>query len=264
MNSNKTILIVENVEAQVNKLKTVLGGVYNIEVIDSPTEALTLIGDSPEYYSLVMININLPVINGYEFCYTVKKDLGIINLPIVITGNFIDFKNFDIPEGLRATDYDKIKIPFNNKLVSDIVEVNIEKKMMLDRLAQKGKIEEQTFMSSMTYFQELLDLELLRAQRLDTTLNVISIKTYNEEIKENLMSVIQNTCRQTDVSCISEETIYLLLPNSKDIEGEMIVNRFNSVIYGLQIQRYFFSSAKTDIEEFKLDMWGHSVISFQS
>src|SRR3989339_577460 len=185
MDSKPNILIVEKDEAEINKFRTILAGISNLQVIETTTEAISHISDNRNKYHLIITSLNMPVLNGYLFCYTVINDL-------------------------------KITRPYDGKLVTDIVEINIEKKKMIERLKAQGKFDEDTTLHSEEYFEELLMLELLRAYKLETTLNCMIVESINEEIEANLISVIKSTCRNSDLACICKgkynKKLIILLP----------------------------------------------------
>ncbi|MEW5821471.1 MAG: hypothetical protein AB1782_14865, partial [Cyanobacteriota bacterium] len=191
MKSKPHILIVEREESEINKLKTVLGGIYNVLVVGTTPEAITEISNDKEKYSLIIVALNMPVLNGYLFCLSLKKDIKVKDIPILITGTLVDFTKTEVPDGLRIGDYDRLISPFENKLVVDLVEISLEKKGMLKRLIKMNMIDEENPMHSKEYFEELLNLELLKAFKLDNTLNCLSIETSNDEIRENLISLIK-------------------------------------------------------------------------
>lgn len=259
MDSKPNILIVEKDETEINKFKTILGGISNLQIIETTTEAISHISDNRNKYHLIVTGLDMPVLNGYLFCYTIINDLKIYDIPLVITGNLIDFRKTEVTEGLRIGDYDKITRPYDGKLVTDIIEINIEKKKMIERLKAQGKFDEDTNLHSPEYFEELLMLELLRASKLETTLNCMKVESINEEIEANLISVIKSTCRNSDLACICKgkfkNKLIILLPRTADNEGRMIAGRINSVIYGLHITRMFFNPTTMSVEEFKAELF---------
>lgn len=261
MESKPNILLIEKEEDEINKLKTILGGISNLDIIGTTTEAVTILNENKEKYSLIIVALNMPVLNGYLFCLTLKKDIKIRDVPIIITGTLVEFTKTEITDGLRIGDYDKIIRPYENKLVVDLVDISLEKKKMLERLNELGRLDENDTLHSVEYFKEMLDLELLKASKLETTLNCLSIKTSNDDVRENLLSLIKNACRHSDLACEFNDRILLLLPRTADQEGLMICNRFNSVIYGLHIDRLFYDPTRMDTNYFKSELWGSSLYS---
>lgn len=253
------ILIINNNENEINQLNTILGGIYNLEIIGTTTEAISLINADPNIYSIIIVALNMPVLNGYLFCLTIKKDMNVRDIPIIITGSLVEFNSQDPVSGLRIGEYDTINTPFRNKTVLDLVELNVEKKKMFERLKAKGITAEETTLHTPIYFREVLDLEILRAARLNTTLSCLSIKPNQPEVRENLLSLIKNTCRYYDVGCSYDDRVLLLLPCTTFREGEMIVSRFNTIIYGLSIELFFFDPTKMDALEFKREIFRENI-----
>jgi CheY-like chemotaxis protein len=257
MDSRPNILIVEKEEVEVNRLKTILGGLYNIDIIKTTTEAITKVSENKDKYSIIIVSLNMPVLNGYLFCYSLKKDINVRSIPVIITGTIVDFNKTEPVEGLRIGEYDRLINPFDNKIVIDLLEINIEKKKMLERLNSRDIIEKTTGLFNFEYFKEALNIEIMKANKLNTSLNCLNIVVWEPEVKENLLAVIKNTHRYYDVIAFHQNRILLLLPRTTQREGELIANRFNSVIYGLNTRIFFYEPNKTDVMEFKSDVLGY-------
>ena len=138
MNGKSNILLVERQEADIHKIRSILGGLYNLYVVESTTEAITRIKNDKDKFSVILSALDMPVLNGYMFAYTLKKDLNVCDIPIIISATIIDFAKTNVVEGLRIGDYDKITKPYENKLVIDLIEINIAKKSMLEHLKIQG------------------------------------------------------------------------------------------------------------------------------
>lgn len=254
MESKENILIIDYEEAEIIKLKTILGGVYNLDVVKTSTEAVNLVNSSKDKYSVIVVALNMPVLNGYLFCLSLKKDINIRNIPVIITGTHFDFKKEEPVEGLRIGEYDRLIKPFENKMVMDLIEINIEKKKMYERLESLEVIDSDTNLYTLAYFKEALDLEILKASKMETTFNCLTIKITEPEVRENLMSLIKTTCRYYDVISSHNDKILLLLPRTNEREAALIVNRFNTVIYGLSMDLHYYDPRVTDVFEFKNDI----------
>jgi response regulator RpfG family c-di-GMP phosphodiesterase len=249
--NTKNILLINNDENEINKLKELLGNLYNVEVSEKTSEALTLVETNSNKYSIIIVNLQMPELNGYLFCLSVRHDLKITKVPILITGTLVDFSKTEPPKNLRIAEFDKLIRPFEPKTVQDIIELSIEKKRILESIESSDVIDERTGLYTFAYFKEALDLEILRAIKLKYSLNSIKISITESEIRENLLSLIKNTCRYYDTISAYQDTILLLLPKTNEREGELVLNRIYSLIYGLDMEIYLFEPDKTDVMEFK-------------
>jgi CheY-like chemotaxis protein len=256
MNSKPNILIVDKEETEINKFKTVLGGLYNLDVVETTTEAVNLVNSNKQKYSVIIVALDMPVLNGYLFCLSIKKDVAVRDIPIIITGNIIDFNRTEPVEGLRIGEYDRLITPCENKTILDVVEINIEKHKMLISLSDEDYIDESAGLYSFNYFLKALDIEIMKANKLKVSFNCLEIKAIEPEVKENLLSLIKNTYRYYDVASYHNDRILLLLPRTTAREGDLVVNRFNSVIYGLNTRSFYYEPGLTDVREFKSDLFG--------
>lgn len=104
MNSNKKFLLID--DDPINNLvcKQILGG-YGIDVIiyEKPSEALTSLEQmSRDNYDLILLDINMPQIDGWEF---IEKCRSInVEKPICIITSSVDSRDKD-----KAKQYSEVK-----------------------------------------------------------------------------------------------------------------------------------------------------------
>ena len=68
MISNKSfILIISNKEDEISTYKRVLGPYYNLDIMNSSTNASTHIHNNNIKYISVIISADMPVLNGFSF-----------------------------------------------------------------------------------------------------------------------------------------------------------------------------------------------------
>jgi CheY-like chemotaxis protein len=60
---------------------------------------------------LVLLDLNLPVVSGFDFLKTVKTDKKISNIPIIVVTAYNDYKNIQQSKALGADDF--IEKPVN-------------------------------------------------------------------------------------------------------------------------------------------------------
>lgn len=261
MSEKHSILVVSKEEEDISRLKKLFDGIYNVDTLSSSAEASTQINNHRERYSLVIIAAEMPVLNGFSFCLSIKMDKNIRNLPIIIYGTIYEFRDKEGISGLRSCEYDKIVKPFQESYLLNLVELNIKRKVLLDRIKDNPNkiIDQETHLFVPAFLEEALNLEFERARKLELTFNCIIITTEDDDIRDNLISIIRNTCRHYDITSVKQNKIILLLPNTTKKDGEYIQNRFYSLIYGLNLELYYFDPETTSPDKFKNKVLGITV-----
>lgn len=80
--SKQTILVVEDHPATRRLLHDILGKEYNVIITGNGKEAMPLISENPSI-DLVLLDIIMPGLNGYEVCETLKANEQTRDLPVI-------------------------------------------------------------------------------------------------------------------------------------------------------------------------------------
>lgn len=87
--SENTLLVVDDIEENREILKRRLEKQgYHIEVAEDGQEALMLL--SKKMVKLILLDLDMPVMNGFTFLEKVKANKKFANIPVVITSSFDD------------------------------------------------------------------------------------------------------------------------------------------------------------------------------
>ena len=161
-----TILVIED-EKDIRELITFNLKKYGYNVITSINGEEGLQYSSLHNPDLILLDIMLPGINGFQFCSTIRKSNNLKNIPVIIITALGDEKN--IVKGLEKGADDYIIKPFSNKvLLARIKNVlkrnkrntNYTNDIMLDGITilvkqREVKIENQSINLTYTEFQIL-------------------------------------------------------------------------------------------------------------
>ena len=115
----KTILIVDDTPENIDILVELLEG-YELQIAMSGEDALELFEDEDEDFpDLVLLDIMMPGINGYEVCKTLKEGEKTKNIPIVFLSAMTD--EASRVKGLELGGVDFVTKPFvPNKLLASV------------------------------------------------------------------------------------------------------------------------------------------------
>jgi len=127
----QTVLIVDDEPANISLLNEVLKTDYRIMVAKDGKRAL-LVAQSNPPPDLILLDIVMPELDGYEVLKRLKADEDTKNIPII----FVTSKNKDEDEtkGLEMGAVDYIHKPFNPAVVKARVRAHLELKQNRDFL----------------------------------------------------------------------------------------------------------------------------------
>ena len=85
MDNLKTVLIVDDAFINRALLKKLLSGSYNVIEAEDGKQALETLRKDPQSVSCVLLDLDMPVMSGYEVLSAVRMDQQLNKIPIVVT-----------------------------------------------------------------------------------------------------------------------------------------------------------------------------------
>ncbi len=176
------ILIVDDVPDNIRLLSRMLeNDGYQLSSAVNGRQALKLAGScAPD---LILLDIMMPEMDGYEVCATLKVDPLLSSIPVVFLTALADAEHEGRGLALGAVDF--ITKPFNEALVRLRVRTHVEIKRQHDLLTRLSRLDPLTQIPNRRAFDERLDGEWRRAIRSDESLAAAMIdidhfKEYND------------------------------------------------------------------------------------
>ncbi len=125
-NSGNTILIVDDTETNIDILVELLGDEYDILVALDGKSALEIAKE--EIVDLILLDIMMPKMSGFEVCEELKKDDKTRNIPVI----FITAKSDDdsIDEAYKVGGIDYVLKPFRPRELRVRVETQLRLKAL--------------------------------------------------------------------------------------------------------------------------------------
>ncbi len=155
------ILLVDDEPINISVLAEFLSQEYRVLFAQSGKEALRLVYEkSPD---LVLLDIGLPDISGYDICRELKTKQLTQNIPIVFSTAKDSAEDEVIGLNLGASDY--ITKPYNMSLIKARVRNQIRLKKKTDLLEQLANLDGLTELPNRRYFDEHFESEWRRVIR---------------------------------------------------------------------------------------------------
>ncbi len=133
--SDFTVLVVDDTETNIDILLETLGDDYDVSVAMDGESALESVADDPP--DLILLDIMMPGINGYEVCERLKNDEPTRKIPVIFLTAMTEEQ--DEAKGLALGAVDYVTKPFSPNLVRARVRNQLELKRYRDHLEELVK-----------------------------------------------------------------------------------------------------------------------------
>lgn len=241
------ILIVDDTPTNIHVLAESLRMEYRVRVASSGKAAFEIIAKlgPPD---LILLDVMMPEMDGYEVCRRLKQSPETKNVPVI----FVTAKSDAVDEeyGLKLGAVDYIAKPFHLPIVTARVRNHINLKIKTDLLESQAMLDGLTNIPNRRRFDETLESEWKRAVRSGTPLSLIMadidfFKRYNDNyghgvgddcLKKVASSLASSTDRPSDlVAQYGGEEFAVILPETDAVGAHTIAERFRSHLESMQI-----------------------------
>lgn len=229
-----TVLIVDDAKENITILAELLRSDYKIRAATNGEKALEIVfSDNPP--DLILLDVIMPGIDGYEVCKRLKADSQTKSIPIIFVTGKVNEEEEIFGFNMGAVDY--IKKPFNAVIVKARVSMHVELKQYRDYLENMSYIDGLTGIPNRRKFDEYLESTWNLAIRASIPISMVMMdidlfKQYNDnyghqggdtcltKIAHALSSVI---VRKTDfIARYGGEEFVCVLPNT-DLDSAFII-----------------------------------------
>ncbi len=246
-----TILIVDDIPSNIKVLGESLKADYKIRLATDGEKALKMAGSSypPD---LILLDIVMPKMDGYEVCRRLKEDATTKNIPVIFITAMAEEE--DETKGLAFGAVDYITKPFSLPIVRARVKTHLELKRHRDILEALSTLDGLTGIPNRRRFDELLKIEWLRAIREAAPISLIMLDIDHFKLfNDNYGHIEGDDCLRKVANCLScamsrpadfaarygGEEFSVILPTT-DAEGAVTVaNTLLQHIAELQIPHAF-------------------------
>jgi len=182
MHAQANILVVDDSPDNLQVLAAVLKQDFKVKVAINGERALAL-ATAPEPPDLILLDVMMPGMDGYEVCTRLKQNPATARIPVLFVSSRDDEE--DEAHGLSLGAIDYIVKPIRPSIVQARVRNHIELKRSRDLLERLTLQDHLTGIGNRRRFDDALDLEWQRAARAQAPLSLIAIdidhfKAYND------------------------------------------------------------------------------------
>ena len=245
------ILIVDDTPENIAVLVQTLRNQYELSVSVDGRTALQ-IAASENRPDLILLDIVMPGIDGYEVCKRLKADPATADIPVI----FVTAMNevADEAKGLELGAIDYISKPISPPIVSARVKNHLELKRHRDLLSDLSSVDGLTGIANRRRFNQTLKEEWRRCSRSLSTLSLLmididSFKDFNDHyghvagdecIKKIATTLASSTRRVGDlVARYGGEEFGVILPETSRAGAENVAERIRANIAALNIVHAF-------------------------
>lgn len=246
-----TILVVDDMTTTLLLLHDLLKDTYEVKIAKSGTKALEIL-ESPNDIDLILLDIEMPDINGYDVCKRIKNNETIKNIPIIfITGRT---SQEDEEYGLNLGAIDYITKPFNKAIVKLRIKNYLNLKIKNDMLEKLSMYDGLTNIRNRRYFDETFEKTFNEIKRDKKSLAVLMIdidffKPYNDnyghgqgdETLRKVAKALEKTIKRASdfVARYGGEEFVILLKDINKDGVEAVANNLLNAIRELKITHEF-------------------------
>ncbi len=163
------LLVVDDQPVNVQALYQVFAADHQVLMATSGLQALAVCRDKQP--DLVLLDVVMPGMDGYETCRQLKADPQTRDIPVIFVTSHNDVASE--VQGLAAGAVDFIAKPINPGIVRARVNTHVTLKQQSDYLRQLAFVDGLTGVANRRYFDERLISETRRAARSGSTLSLV-------------------------------------------------------------------------------------------
>lgn len=245
MSEKATILIVDDVRLNIQILTAILKDLYQIRIAMNGKQALELIAKQPDI-DLILLDIEMPIMGGFEACELLKKDPKTSHIPIVfITANT---EEEDEEKGLELGAVDYITKPIRQSIVCARVKTHITLKQQHDLLRSMAVKDQLTGLYNRHYLLDVACKKMSQSVRHNYELSLLMLDidhfkhvndTYGHPMGDKILiavaKTLQEQCRKEDaVIRYGGEEFIVVLEHSDKENSQVKAEQIRQAIEQLQ------------------------------
>lgn len=254
--AGERLLLVDDAEENIHALANLLRRFYLVDVVTKGEDAVKLV--QRRRYDLVLLDIVIPDLSGFEVCRQIKKNAETENIPVIFFSGSQQSESERKCFTLGAVDYIQKPVSFDN--LRSRIERHLETHKTISALYHFSYVDTLTGLANRRAFEGRFEEEYHRAERERQFLSAVMIdidqfKLYNDHfghlagdncLKTVAEAMADTSKRSGDLICrVGGEEFTALLPNT-DIDGaEVYANKLRE-----RVEQLFLEHAPNAVNDF--------------
>lgn len=169
----RKILIVEDDELNRSILASILSPYFEILEASNGLEGFKIVNNKDIAISLILLDIQMPVMNGYEFLNEINKSNELKSIPIIVTTSDQSEEERCLTEG--ASDF--VRKPYSPNIILRRVEALI-RLTEASTLIKQNEFDQVTKLYTRVYFDYMVDRILLSDKKTEYAAMLFNIEDY--------------------------------------------------------------------------------------
>jgi diguanylate cyclase (GGDEF)-like protein len=250
------VLIVDDSPLNIQVLGEALRAEFRVKVASNGPLALRLANGGEDKPDLILLDIMMPEMDGYEVCRQLKDNEATKNIPVI----FVTAKNTgeEMAKGFALGAVDYIAKPFYTPVVLARVRTHVNLKLKAELLESLVMRDDLTGIPNRRYFNETFDTEWKRAARASERLAVVLVdvdhfKEYNDHYGHGLgdiclrkvaVALAEAATRPGDlVARYGGEEFAAVLPGADAASARSVAERFCANVADLALEHAYSKAA---------------------
>ncbi|WP_292654842.1 diguanylate cyclase [Nitratifractor sp.] len=218
---------------------------FDVIDVTSGEEALEIL--AKEKIDLILLDILMPGMDGYEICRMIKADKSLRHIPIIFITSKNDDESIEHAYEIGASDY--ITKPFRHRELLARVGNALRIQELQEELRLLASIDPMTRLYNRRYFTTMADkiLKLARREHHPLSLAILDIDrfkqindTYGHQTGDRVITALSEKLteryRESDLLCrFGGEEFVILMPNTEQDVAVLLAERTRKEIEKLQI-----------------------------
>jgi putative two-component system response regulator len=129
-----TVIVVDDAEENLMIIESILANEYNLKLFSESQQALDFALSSPP--DLILLDIMMPNIDGYEICRQLKSNPKLVDIPVIFITSKSDYEDEERGFSVGASDF--INKPIYAPILLARVKTHLKIKLALDYLKNEN------------------------------------------------------------------------------------------------------------------------------
>lgn len=170
LNRKPLLLIVDDEPANLHVIVESMVNDYEIKAATNGADAISIAQDADKP-DLILLDVMMPEMNGYEVCKILKEDEMTRDIPVIFV-TAMELPEWEV-RGLEMGAVDYVTKPINITVLKARVNTHIKLKQMQEQLVKLSNQDKLTGIANRRHFDEYFDVEWRRTMRNQTPLAII-------------------------------------------------------------------------------------------